>query len=195
MPFALGRAVGENAFTRAVDRITDVVGRGVAWLAVIMTLIGAYNAIVRYLGRFFGWNLSSNLYLELQWYLFSVIFLLGAAYALKEDSHVRVDILFQKMDRRAQARTNVLGSIFLLLPFSLFTLWVSWPSVRNSFAVREASPDPGGLARYPLKALILVCFALLLLQGLSELIKEWHIWRHGTGEEEPDAGDGEEVLV
>lgn len=170
--------------------MTDKVGSAVAWLAIVMTAIGAYNALVRYAGRFFGWNLSSNLYLELQWYLFSVIFLLGAAYALKEDSHVRVDILFARLSRRAQARTNVLGSIFLLIPFSIFVLWVSWPSVRNSFAVREASPDPGGLARYPLKALILVSFALLLLQAISELIKEWRIWR---GPDDSSATGTEEV--
>jgi TRAP-type mannitol/chloroaromatic compound transport system permease small subunit len=159
-------------FARAVDRLTGGIGRGVAWLTLAMVLIGAFNAGARYAGRFLGVSLSSNAWIELQWYLFSVMFLLGAAYALREDAHVRVDVVFARLPERAQAWINILGTLLLLVPFCTFMLWVSLPAVLNSWRVREGSPDPGGLPRWPLKALVLLCFALLLLQGIAELIKQ-----------------------
>ena len=164
----------------AIDRATGVLGRASAWLALIMVLVGAFNAVARYLGRYVGINLSSNAYLEMQWYLFSMLFLLGAAWVLRENAHVRVDVLYSRVSTRAQSLINILGTLLLLVPFSAFVLWVSSPIVRNSWSIREGSPDPGGLPRYPLKALILVCFALLLLQAVSELIKEFHRYRHGA---------------
>ncbi len=157
--------------SREIDRVTGWIGRATAWLALLMVLVGAYNAVGRYLGRFIGVNLSSNLYLELQWYIFSLLFLLAAAWGLREDTHVRVDVLYARLSARARGWINVGGILLLLIPFCVFTLWSSLPAVRNSWAVRETSPDPGGLARYPLKAVILVCFALLLVQAVSELIK------------------------
>ena len=157
---------------RAIDALTDRVGRSVSWLAVLMVLVGAYNAIARYLGRFIGLNLSSNAYIEFQWYLFSIIFLLAAGYALKQDAHVRVDVLFGRLSARVQAWINIAGAALLLLPFCIFAIWVALPPVRNSFIIREMSPDPGGLPRWPLKALIPVCFILLALQGIAEIIKE-----------------------
>jgi TRAP-type mannitol/chloroaromatic compound transport system permease small subunit len=160
------------AIARTIDRVTDWVGRSVSWLVLAMVMIGAYNAVARYLGRFLGVNLSSNLYLELQWYLFSILFLLGAAYALRHNVHVRVDVLSSRLALKWRSWINILGTVLFLIPFSVLALWLSWPSVRNSWAVREASPDPGGLARYPLKTVILICFALLVLQGMAELIKE-----------------------
>lgn len=181
--------MSDNPYTRIVDRITSRLGRFISWLALAMVLIGAYNAIVRYLGRFIGINLSSNLYLELQWYLFSLIFLLGAGYALKENAHVRVDVLYGRLQARARAWINVVGSVLMLLPFSVFVLWVSWPSIRASWAVREASPDPGGLPRYPLKAVIIVAFVLLIAQGVSELIKDIGVLRRGGG----DGDEGEDA--
>jgi TRAP-type mannitol/chloroaromatic compound transport system permease small subunit len=164
---------------RAIDSLTGAIGRAVAWLALLMVLIGAFNAVARYLGRFLGVHLSSNAYLELQWYLFSIMFLLGAAYVLREDAHVRVDVLYGRVSARTQSIINILGTLFLLIPFSAFVLWVSTPVVRSSWRIREMSPDPGGLPRYPLKAMILVCFALLLLQALAQLIRETHSLRHG----------------
>ena len=169
----------DNPYTRVVDRVTSRLGRFISWMALLMVLIGAYNAIARYLGRFIGVNLSSNLYLELQWYLFSLIFLLGAGYALKENAHVRVDVIYGRLEARARAWINVVGSVLMLIPFSIFVLWVSWPSIRNSWAVREASPDPGGLPRYPLKAVIIVAFVLLLAQGVAELLKDLGVLRKG----------------
>jgi TRAP-type mannitol/chloroaromatic compound transport system permease small subunit len=155
-----------------IDRITAGTGHVVAWLSVLMVLLGAFNAVARYLGRFVGRNLSSNAYLEAQWYLFSLIFLLGAAYALQRDAHVRVDVLFARCSARVRSWINILGTMLLLVPFCIFVIWSSLPAVRNSWRIREVSPDPGGLPRYPLKAVILVCFGLLLLQAVSELIKE-----------------------
>ena len=178
-----------NPFTRVVDRFTGHLGRLISWLTLAMILIGAYNAIARYLGRFIGINLSSNLYLELQWYLFSLVFLLGAGYALKQNAHVRVDVLYGRLRRRARARIDVIGSVLMLIPFCIFVLWVSWPSIHNSWLVREGSPDPGGLPRYPLKAVIIVAFVLLLVQGISELVKDLRVLRglDGDAEEEDDA--------
>jgi TRAP-type mannitol/chloroaromatic compound transport system permease small subunit len=165
-----------------IDRITMWVGRVVSWLAFVMVLLGAGNAIFRYLGRFVGRSLSSNAWLELQWYLFSLIFLLGAAYGLQQDSHVRVDVLFARVSDRARTLINIAGSLLLLFPFCIFMLWSAWPVVRNSWTIHEVSPDPGGLPRYPLKAVILICFALLALQGISELIKDIDkLRRHAAG--------------
>ncbi len=163
--------MNDPLYVRVLDRATGALGRTVSWLALAMILIGAYNAIARYLGRFVGVNLSSNLYLELQWYLFSLIFLLGAGFALKEDAHVRVDVVYGRLAERARAWINAIGSVALLIPFCAFSLWVSWPSIRSSWAVREGSPDPGGLPRYPLKTVIAVAFVLLLAQGVAELIR------------------------
>jgi TRAP-type mannitol/chloroaromatic compound transport system permease small subunit len=155
----------------AIDRVNGWIGAGASWLVLAMVLIGAGNALARYLGRFAERNLSSNVWLELQWYLFSVLFLLAASWALREDAHVRVDVLYGRLPARARAWIDLVGGALLLLPFCLFVLWVSWPSVRSSWLVREGSPDPGGLPRYPLKAMILVAFALLLLQGVAEVVK------------------------
>jgi TRAP-type mannitol/chloroaromatic compound transport system permease small subunit len=177
-----------NPFSRYVDGVTGRLGRFIAWLTLCMVVIGAYNAVARYLGRFIHASLSSNLYLELQWYLFSLIFLLGAAYALKEDAHVRVDVVYGRLGRRRKAWINVIGSVLMLIPFCVFVLWVSWPSIRNSWIVREGSPDPSGLPRYPIKAVIIVAFVLLVLQGISQLVKDVAVLR---GPHEEEDGDGE----
>jgi TRAP-type mannitol/chloroaromatic compound transport system permease small subunit len=166
------RPGGWMRVSATIDSITAGLGHIVSWLAVVMVLVGALNAVARYLGRFVGRNLSSNTYLELQWYLFSLIFLLGAAYALQRDAHVRVDVIFARFSARVRSWINIFGTVFLLMPFCVFVLWFSWPAVRNSWQVREVSPNPGGLPVYPLKAVIMVCFILLLLQAVSELIKE-----------------------
>lgn len=177
---------GMLGVSRFIDRLTGWVGQVTAWLALIMVLVGAFNSLARYGGRFIGVNLSSNLYLELQWYLFSLLFLLGASWTLREDAHVRVDVMYAKLPTRKRGWINVVGYLTLFLPFCIFTLWTAVPAVMNSWAVREGSPDPGGLPRYPLKAVILVCFGLLILQGISELIKAFAATR---GPEIP-AGSG-----
>jgi TRAP-type mannitol/chloroaromatic compound transport system permease small subunit len=158
-------------FSAAIDRLNDRIGSAIQWIALIMVVVGAFNALARYAGRYTGVSLSSNAYLELQWYLFSLIFLLGAAYGLNHDYHVRVDVLYARLGRRARAWIDLIGSVLFLAPFSLVMLWVSWRPIVNSWAILETSPDPGGLPRYPIKTVILISFFLLLLQAISQIVK------------------------
>jgi TRAP-type mannitol/chloroaromatic compound transport system permease small subunit len=155
----------------AIDRFSDRSGRLLYWLTLVMVAIGAYNAVVRYLDRYTGMSLSSNTYIELQWYLFSMIFLLGAAYTLRHNAHVRVDVMYGRLGTRGKAWIDLLGTVLFLVPFCILMLWVSWPSVLNSWAVLEGSPDPGGLPRYPIKTVIPVAFLLLLVQAMSMFIR------------------------
>lgn len=171
------RPSGWLRLSAAIDRLNELVGQAMLWLMGLMILLGAFNAVARYVGRFFGANLSFTAAIELQWYMFSLVFLLGAAYALRHDAHVRVDVLYGQLGPRPRAWIDVLGTILMLIPFSVFMLVVSYPSVLSSWRVREVSPDPGGLPRYPIKSVVLVAFVLLLLQGLSELIKQIAILR------------------
>lgn len=159
-------------WARRIDTLNRRIGRAAAWLAPVMILLGAGNALARYLGRFTGLNLSSNAYIELQWYAFSVLFLLAGAWVLAEDRHVRVDVLYARWSPRARARLDLGGTIAFLVPFAVVGLWLTWPSVRNSWSVLEISPDPGGLPRYPLKAVVLVAYVLLLLQGVAQIIRQ-----------------------
>jgi TRAP-type mannitol/chloroaromatic compound transport system permease small subunit len=156
---------------KAIDRLSGRVGSAVAWLVLVMVLLGAFNAVARYSGRWIGFNLSSNAYLELQWYLFSLVFLLGAADTLRRNAHVRVDVMYGRLGERGRDWIDLAGSALFLIPFCCFVIWVSWPSIRNSWAVLEVSADPGGLPRYPIKSVILVAFALLLLQGVAEALR------------------------
>lgn len=156
---------------RGIDRLNDAVYAAIRWLTLAMIVVGALNALARYLTRYTGVALSSNAWFDLQWYMFSIIFLLGAAYGLNRDVHVRVDVMYSRATPRTRAWIDIAGTVLFIMPFCLMMLVTSWPAVRNSWAVREASPDPGGLARYPIKTLLLVCFALLLLQALSQVIK------------------------
>ena len=152
------------------------VSRGLGYLAAIagllMVLVGAYNAIARYLGKFFGMALTSNALVELQWYLFSMVFLLGAPYALKVGAHVRVDVLYERLGPKKQAWVNLIGTLFLLMPFAALGVWACWDYAADSIAAREGSNDPNGLARWPIKAMVPAAFSILLLQALAELIEQ-----------------------
>ncbi|RMF27541.1 MAG: TRAP transporter small permease subunit, partial [Cyanobacteria bacterium J083] len=117
-----------------------------------------------------GQNLTSNALIEIQWYLFDIIFFLGAAYTLKHNGHVRVDIFYKEWNTKQKALVNFIGSLFLIL-FSAIVIYYSWNSVVNSWKIWEISPDPGGLPRYPIKSMIIVSFVLLIIQGISEAIK------------------------
>lgn len=182
-----------SRFADLVDALNDRIGSVLRWLALIMVVIGAYNAIARYFTRSVGVPLSSNALNELQWYLFSLIFLLGAAYGLRVDAHVRVDVLYQRVTDRTRAWIDLLGTVFFLLPFSALMLKVSWPVVKASWAVRETSPDPGGLPRWPIKMVVLVSFGLLMLQGLAYLIRQIEVLRGDSGGSEPTVGGAEPV--
>lgn len=184
---------------RAVSRLNDRIGVILRWLAVIMILVGAYNAIARYATRSFEVTLTSNALNELQWYIFTLIFLLGAAYGLRHDVHVRVDVVYARLGVRRRAWIDLLGTVLFLIPFSLVMLWVTWAPVQRSWAIREVSPDPGGLPRYPIKAVILLAFALLVLQGLAMATQQVAILRGrpdgasppGPAPGEPDVRHGE----
>lgn len=170
----------------AIDRFSKRTGQWLCWLTLGMVLVGALNAILRYTARFTGLSLSSNMYIELQWYLFSLVFLLGAAYTLQSDSHVRVDVLYGRLSAKGKAWIDLTGTVVFLIPFCILMLWVSWPAVMNSWAVLEGSPDPGGLPRYPIKTAIPIAFLLLLVQAFSMLIRSVAAIR-GVGMAESEA--------
>ena len=170
-----------------IDRFNEWTGRSLYWLTLAMVLIGSFNAIVRYLDRYTGLSLSSNTYIELQWYLFSLVFLLGAAYTLKHNAHVRVDVYYGRLSARGKAWVDLLGTVLLLLPFCVLMLWAAWPVVRESWSLLEVSPDPGGLPRYPIKTVIPIAFLLLMVQGGAMLIRQIAILRgHLPGEVEEE---------
>jgi TRAP-type mannitol/chloroaromatic compound transport system permease small subunit len=156
---------------RLIDGLNEWVGRVTLWLVVPMIAIGAYNAIGRSLDKSLGTRLASNTYFELQWYLFSLIFLLMVGYVLKHNGHIRVDVIYARLDDRGRAWVNMLGSILFVVPFAVLLFYVSLPLVAFSIQVREVSLDAGGLPRWPLKLMLLPAFVLLALQGLSEFIK------------------------
>jgi TRAP-type mannitol/chloroaromatic compound transport system permease small subunit len=169
-------------FARGIDRLNEWIGRITAWAILLMVVLGAYNASMRHLGRSLGVTLSSNAYIELQWYLFSLVFLLGTAYTLAHNAHVRVDVFYSRLSSRRRAWVNLCGTVLFLLPFAALMFLLAWPSVLDSWAVREVSPDPGGLPRYPLKAAVLVAFALVGVQGLAEIIKNVAILKGSLAE-------------
>jgi TRAP-type mannitol/chloroaromatic compound transport system permease small subunit len=174
-------------FTNLIDGLNDKIGAAIKWLVLVMVFVGAGTATTRYFARGLGLSVNLNAPTEIQWYLFSLIFLLGAAYGLNHDVHVRVDVMYEKMSAKRQAWIDLVGSVVFLIPFSLVMLYVSWPSVRSSVELLEVSPDPGGLPRWPIKIVILLSFALLALQGASQIVKQIEIIRGG----EPESQEGE----
>lgn len=154
------------ALSRAIDAFTERVGRLVYWLVLIVVLISAANATVRKL-----FDYSSNAYLEIQWYLFSVIFLFGAGYTLLRNEHVRIDIIQGRLSPRAQNWIDVFGIVIFLMPMSIIIMWLSWPLFTDALARHEVSSNAGGLVIWPARLMLPVGFALLILQGVSELIK------------------------
>jgi len=161
---------------KIIDTVNQWIGRLTSWFILVMVLVGVWNVVGRYLGRLIGQNLTSNGLIEVQWYLFDIVFLLAAAYVLKHDGHVRVDIFYKDWGRKRKALANFLGSIFFLIPFSAMVIYYSWGTIINSWNILEMSPDPGGLPRYPIKSMIIVSFVFLILQGISEAIKNWAIF-------------------
>lgn len=164
------------SISRIIDAFNEWVGRLTYWLVLFMVLVGVWNVIGRYLGRYLGQSLSSNAFIEIQWYLFDLVFLLGAAYTLRHDEHVRVDVFFKNWNSKWRALANLIGTFFFLIPFCLMVIYFSWGTVLNSWKILEVSPDPGGLPRYPIKSIIIVSFVLLILQGISEGIKNLAIF-------------------
>ncbi|HET9949405.1 MAG TPA: TRAP transporter small permease subunit [Longimicrobiales bacterium] len=166
--------------------MNDRIGVAIRWAVLVMVVLGAGVTLVRYAARYLGSTVNLTPATEAQWYLFSAIFLLGAAYALRHDVHVRVDVIYERLGTRTRAWIDLLGTLLFLVPFAVAMLVVSWPAVRTSWEIRETSPDPGGLPRYPIKALILVSFVLVLLQALSQTVRLVDTLR--GGERAPEAG-------
>ena len=154
------------AISKAIDAVNERIGKAVLWLVLLATLISAGNAVSRY-----TLNLSSNAWLEVQWYLFAALFLLAAGYTLKHNGHVRIDVLYGRRSPRVQAWIDLLGGVLFLLPFCVLMVWLSWPGFTESLASGELSPDAGGLLRWPVRLMTPLGFALLAAQGVSEIIK------------------------
>lgn len=176
------------AYQRSVDRFAEWTGWLSKWVVVPTIVVGLANVILRYTGQFFGVRLTSNTYVELQWYLYSLIFLLGFAYILKHQINVRVDFWFANQPKKRKAWIDLVGHLIALLPFALIGLWVSIPQVQTSWRLNEQSPDAGGLPRAPIKTMIAVAFVFLLLQAIAEVIRLIAILRGLDVElEEPEA--------
>lgn len=161
--------------SRGIDRLNQTVGQLTTWLILVTTLISASNAIVRK-----AFDYSSNAFLEVQWYLFAAVFMLGAGYGLLKNSHVRIDFVSGMLSPRARNWIDVGGILLALVPFCLICIYLSWPLFIRAFNSGEMSANAGGLIRWPVYALVPAGFALLLLQGVSELIKRLSfLWGRG----------------
>ena len=154
------------ALSRAIDTLNEHLGRLVYWCILIMVLVSSGNATMRY-----AFNIASNAWLELQWYLFAVVFLLCSGYTLLHNEHIRIDVVSSHLSRRTQVWIDVFGFVLFLLPMSLFIMWLSWPVFMNAWTSGEISGSAGGLIRWPARMLVPLGFFLLSAQGFSELIK------------------------
>jgi TRAP-type mannitol/chloroaromatic compound transport system permease small subunit len=158
-------------FINLIDTFIEWTGKTASWLVLALVLLICYDVAMRYL-----FQQGSVALQELEWHLFALIFLLGSAYTLKHDEHVRVDIIYQSrfMSDKRRALVNIIGTLFLLLPFCILVLTSSWPFVENAFYYNEGSPDPGGLPyRFLLKGSLLIAFGLLILQALADMARNF----------------------
>jgi TRAP-type mannitol/chloroaromatic compound transport system permease small subunit len=153
-------------FSTAVDWFNTQVGRSIRWLVLAAVLISAVNAIVRK-----TFNISSNAFLEVQWYLFAGVFMLGAGYAFMRNVHVRIDFVSSKLSKRTNTIIDAIGIVIFLIPLCLILVRLSWPLFYNAWVTGEMSQNAGGLIRWPVLLLIPLGFSILLLQAFSELIK------------------------
>lgn len=149
-----------------IDWISERIGAFIIWLVLAAVLISAGNAIVR---KLFQW--SSNALLEIQWYLFATVFLLGAGYTFLRNAHVRIDFISHRLAPRTRNWIDIVGIIVFLAPFCLLMIWLSWPLFTNAWETGEMSQNAGGLVRWPIYLIVPLGMALLLMQSLSELIK------------------------
>ncbi len=154
------------ALSRLIDAVNHVIGRAVTWLILAAVVVSAANAVIRKL-----FSMSSNAWLELQWYLFGAVFLLTAGYTLLKNEHVRVDVLSQRFSPRTRVKVEIVGILLFILPVSIVIMWLSWPVFMDAFINNEQSSNSGGLIRWPAKLLIPIGFALLVAAAISHLIK------------------------
>ena len=175
-------------FSRAVDVVNERIGKAMTWLVLAAVLVSSVNALVRY-----GFNRSSNAWLELQWYLFGAVVLLGAAYTLKQNEHIRIDIVTANVSQNVRNWIDVIGHALFLIPLCLLLLWLGVPFFMRSFLSGEVSSSAGGLIVWPAKLLVPLGFALLLAQGLSELIKRIAFMRGLIEDPTPRPGGAHEA--
>ncbi len=153
-------------FAYSIDQLSKAVARVAIWLTLICALISAVNALMRY-----AFDISSNAWLELQWYMFGGMVLLGAAHLLTINGHIRVDLFYSRLNDRQRAWLDLAGLVFFLQPFCIYMVLVCWPWFVESWTIHEVSNNAGGLVRWPVKLLFPIGFGLLVLQGISEIIK------------------------
>jgi TRAP-type mannitol/chloroaromatic compound transport system permease small subunit len=154
-----------------IDALIELIGRSLRWIVTLMIIIGFFNVVARYFGRFVGRQLTSNAFIEIQWYMFSVLFFLGFSYILKHNLNVRVDFLYTNWSPKRRALIDFLGTMLFLIPFCILGIYVTVNPVLFSWRLNETSPDADGLPRYPIKTMIIVAFVILLLQAISQAIK------------------------
>lgn len=152
--------------SKAIDALNERVGRWASWLVLAAVLISAINAVVRKV-----FNVSSNAYLEIQWYLFAAMFLLAAGYTMLRQEHVKIDVILHRFAKRTQIKIEIFGIVAFLFPLVLTVIDLSWPLVVKAWVTGEMSSNAGGLIRWPVYAMLPIGFALLGLQGISELVK------------------------
>jgi TRAP-type mannitol/chloroaromatic compound transport system permease small subunit len=155
-----------------IDRTSEFIGKSVGWLILVAIVVSAGNAIMRK-----AFNMSSNAWLELQWYLFGAAFMLAAAYTLKQNEHIRIDIFYGTRSRRTQHWIDLLGHVFFLMPFAILMAWLTYPYMMDAVRRGTISTNSGGLTVWPARAILLAGFSLLILQGLSEIIKKIAVMR------------------
>ena len=170
----------EPALLRGLDALTDRIGTAVAWLVIIMMLVQFAIVVMRYI-----FNIHSTVMQESVMYMHAAVFMLGAAWTLRRDGHVRVDIFYRRLTDRGRAWVDLFGTLFLLIPVVLFIAIGSFAYVRSSWAILERSPDGGIPGVYLLKSLILVMMALLLIQGIAQVIRQVMIIRHRLPNDAP----------
>lgn len=160
------------SIARAIDRFTEFVGKSVMWLILVAVLVSATNAIIRKL-----FNISSNSWLELQWYLFGAAFMGAAAYTLQQNEHIRIDIFYGSRSRRTQHWIDLFGHVFFLMPFVVLMIWQLLPYTLQAYHSGQISTNSGGLIIWPARALLAAGFILLFAQGISEIIKKIAVMR------------------
>jgi TRAP-type mannitol/chloroaromatic compound transport system permease small subunit len=157
---------GLLAASRIVDAVTDRIGRTLWWFVLAAVLISGTNAILRKV-----FNIGSNAWLEVQWYLFAAVFMLGAGYAFLKNAHVRIDFISGKLSARTRNWIDIIGIVVFLVPLTVMLTYLGWPLFYNAWVTNEMSQNAGGLIRWPVMLLIPLGMALLLIQALSELVK------------------------
>jgi TRAP-type mannitol/chloroaromatic compound transport system permease small subunit len=181
---------GLLAFSRMIDTVNEAIGKWISWAIFVAVLVSAGNAVVRK-----TFNMSSNAWLELQWYLFGAAFLLAAAYTLKQNEHIRIDIVYGLFSRRVQHWIDLFGHVFFLMPFVILMIVYFTEYVELSYRTQEVSSSAGGLILWPAKSLLLVGFAQLGFQGISEIIKKIAIMTGNMDDPTPFISAHEQALL